>query len=140
MIYLPLIFFFISLIGIIVMIGYKLVLIKNGQINETIKIEHLHPFVPEIQKIKKLTFKNLKKIGYIIIFIILRFFIKFSNLIKTKSIIFINKLKNKIKKNKNILSETTEKKEVSKYLKTIGEYRQKIRKMKYIIKKEEGIE
>ena len=47
--YLPLIFFFLSLIGIIVMIWRELVLVKNGQV---IKAQHSHPFVPDLQKNK----------------------------------------------------------------------------------------
>jgi len=136
--YLPFIFFFLSLAGIIVMIGRELVLIKNGQV---IRVEHSHPFVGDIQKIKHLTFKKSKKFGYAILFVTLRFFIKSSNFIKTKSIILIEKIKDKVKKKNNILNnETTEKKEVSGYLKVISEYRQKIKKIKHIIKEEEGIE
>ncbi|PIR68797.1 hypothetical protein COX93_01835 [Candidatus Nomurabacteria bacterium CG_4_10_14_0_2_um_filter_30_12] len=136
--YLPFIFFFLSLSGIIVMIGRELILIKNGQ---AIAVEHSHPFVADIQKIKHLIFKNSKKFGYAILFVTLKFFIKSSNFIKTKSIILIEKIKNKIKKKNNILNnETIEKKEVSGYLKVISEYRQKIKKIKHIIKEEEGIE
>jgi len=120
------------------MIGRELILIKNGQ---AIAVEHSHPFVADIQKIKHLIFKNSKKFGYAILFVTLKFFIKSSNFIKTKSIILIEKIKNKIKKKNNILNnETIEKKEVSGYLKVISEYRQKIKKIKHIIKEEEGIE
>lgn len=136
--YLFLILFFISLAGIIIMIGRKLVLVRNGQVKE---IKHSHPFVPDLQKIKYLTLKGTKKFGYVALFAILRFFIKSSNFIKTNSIILIKRLKDKLKKNKNnTLGEITEKKEVSKYLKVISEYRHKIRQMKRKIKKEEGIE
>jgi hypothetical protein len=138
MIPLSLILFFLSLSGIIVMIGRKLVLVKNSP---AIEIQHAHPFVPDLQKIKHLTFKNSKKLGYIALFITLRFFIKSSNFIKTKSIFLIKELRNKFRKNKkNLTNELTEKKEVSKYLKMISEYRHKIREIKHKIKEEEGIE
>lgn len=120
------------------MISRKLAIVRNGQV---VHREHSHPFVPELKKIKDITFNGLKKLGYALIFITLRFFIKFSNFIKTKGILIIANLKNKLKKrNGNNLNTETEKKEVSKYLKIIGEYQQKIRKMKYKIKEEEGIE
>lgn len=136
--YLPLIFFFLSLAGIIIMIWRELVLVKNGLVTTT---EHSHPFVSDLQKIKYATFKGTKKISYVVIFVTLRFFIKSSNFIKTKSILLIKELKNKFKKSdSNSSDETTEKKEVSKYLKTISEYRQKIKQMKHRIKEEEGIE
>ena len=120
------------------MIWRELILVKNGQVAT---VQHSHPFVPDLQKIKHVTFKGTKKISYAVIFVTLRFFIKSSNFIKTKSIILIKELKNKFKKSdSNSSNDTVEKKEVSKYLKTISEYRQKIKQMKHRIKEEEGIE
>ncbi len=133
--YLPLIFFILSLVGIIVMIGRKLVVVRNGQ---TLVVEHSHPFIPDLQKMKHLTFKGAKKLSFIIIFIVLKSFIKSSNFVKTKSKLLYQILKNKFKKNKPL--EETEKKEVSKYLRVISEYRYKIRQMKHRIKADEGIE
>ena len=136
--YLPLIFFFLSLLSIIIMIERKLVLVRNGQVA---RVQHPHPFVPELQKIKHLTFKNTKKFGYVVVFTTLKFFIKSSNFIKTKSVLLIKEIKNKFKKNKEELpNESIVKREPSKYLSIISEYRQKIRKMKHKIKEEEGIE
>ena len=135
---LPLISFSLSLIGIIAMIWHELVLIRNGKV---VAAQHIHPFVPDLQKIKHLTFKNTKKFGYLALFLTLRFFIKSSNFIKTKSVILVKTIKNKITKNRDYLAdEIAEKKEVSKYLKIISEYRHKIRQMKHRIKEEEGIE
>jgi hypothetical protein len=120
------------------MLKRKLTLIANGH---TVKIQHAHPFVPDLQKIKHITFKSTKRFGYVTLFITLRFFIKSSNFIKTKSKIIIKELKNKFRKNKeNYADEIIEKKEVSKYLKVISEYKDKIRKIKDVIKEEEGIE
>jgi hypothetical protein len=119
------------------MIWRELIIVRNGQITV---IEQSHPFVPDLQKMKHLTFKNTKKIIYVILFITLKFFIKFSNLIKNTSILLIKKLKDKLTKKKNELGEIVEKKEVSKYLRMISEYRHKIRQMKHRIKEEEGIE
>ncbi|MFA5095352.1 MAG: hypothetical protein WC447_01685 [Candidatus Paceibacterota bacterium] len=135
--YFPLILFFLSLIGIIIMIWRELVLVRNGQVATA---QHSHPFVPELQKIKHLTFKNIRRLGYLTIFVTLRFFIKSSNFLKITSKMLLEELKNKLKKNKNSsLDGTIEKKEVSKYLRIISEYQQKIRKMKHKIKEEEGI-
>jgi len=136
--YLPLIFFFLSLAGIVIMVWRELVLVRNGQVIAT---RHSHPFVPDLQKIKHLTFKNGKKFGYVVVFVTLRFFIKSSNFIKTKSIVLTKEINNKLKKLRNNASdEIMEKREVSKYLKLISEYQQKIREMKNRIKEEEGIE
>jgi hypothetical protein len=119
------------------MIGRKLAVVRNGQ---TIRIQHTHPFVPELQKIKNLTLKNIKKIGYVTIFVTFRFFIKSSNLVKTRSNMYVKELKNRFKGNKKASSEEIiEGKEVSKYLKIISEYQKKIRKIRHMIKEEEGI-
>lgn len=136
--YLPLIFFFLSLAGIIIMIWRELILVRNGQVAT---VHHSHPLVPDLQKIKYFTSKCTKKLSYITLFVILKFFIKSSNFIENQSKILIKKLKDKFKKNNNDpLNGTAEKKEVSKYLKVISEYQQKIRQIKHRIKKEEGIE
>lgn len=135
--YLPLILFFLSLAGIIIMVWRELVLVKNGQVAIT---HHVHPFVLDLQKIKYLTSKGTKKLSYITLFVTLKIFIKSSNFIKTQSIILIKELKNKLKNNNGNSSDETKEKGVSKYLKIISEYQQKIRKIKHRIKEEEGIE
>ena len=132
-----LILFFLSLIGIILMIGNKLVLIKNGQV---VKTQHLHPFALDLQRIKYSIFKNIKRFGYKTLLALIRFFVKFSNFIKIKSKILIKEFEKKFQNNGNFSSEVMKKKEVSKYLKVISEYRHKIREMKHKIKEEEGIE
>lgn len=131
--------FLISLFGIVTMIGRKLSFVRNG---EAVRAIHSHPFAEELYKIKNLTFKSSKKIGYVLLFISIRFFIKSSNFIKNKSINYFEELKNKFTKNKNNFNNNViaEKKEVSKYLKIISEYRHKIKQIKHRIKEEEGIE
>jgi hypothetical protein len=136
--YLLLIFFSISLAGIVIMISRELVLIKNGHISKT---EHLHPFVPELLKIKQLTIKGIKKTSYVLIFISIKSYLLSSKFIKEKSKLIAQKIEKRFKKDiQNFSEEMIEKKEVSKYLKIISEYRQKIRQMKHKIKEEEGIE
>lgn len=91
----PLILFLISLFGITFMVGRKVALVRNG---EVVRVIHPHPFVPELQKIKKLTSKGSKRVAYILLFIILRFFIKSSNFVKTESKMLMNRLIEKIQK------------------------------------------
>ncbi len=136
--YLPLILFFLSLTGIVIMIWREMILVKNGQVAT---VKHSHPFVPELQKIKHITFKSSKKFSYTLVFVTLRFFIKSSNFIKTRSIMLAKEIKNTFKKKNGMpIEEIEEKKEVSGYLKVISEYREKIREIKDRIKEEEGIE
>ena len=87
--YLPLILFFLSLAGIIIMVWRELVLVKNGLV---VKTQHSHPFVPDLQKIKYLASKGTKKLSYVTLFIMLRFFIKSSSFIKNKSTILAKEI------------------------------------------------
>ena len=139
----PLIFFFLSLASIVLMLGRKLAMVRDGH------ADHLDPedlgeirfSAPDLDKIKHLTLKNTKKLGYVALFVAMRSFIKSSNFVKVKSKMLAKKIKNKFKKETGeMIEELEEKKEVSKYLRIISEYRQKIRKMKNAIKEEEGIE
>ena len=56
--YILLTLFFLSLIAIILMIGHKLALVRAGQ---TAEPEHLHAFVPDLEKIKQLVLQNIKE-------------------------------------------------------------------------------
>ena len=123
------------------MIGRKLLLINN--IEEEYHAHHVDEiFISKIldfKKIKYLTIQNLKKTEHILIWITIRTYLISKNFINKKKKDIAEKIKNKLNKNRNenILEE---KKEVSKYIKIISEYRQKIRKIKHKIKEEEGIE
>lgn len=131
-----LISFFISLAIIILMIGRKLLLKKDEEENH-----HNEVFLSEIldfNKIKHSTIKISKKTGHTLIWIILRTYIISLNFINKKAKEIIKKIAARLNENKN--NELQEKKEVSKYIKIISEYRQKIRRLKHRIKEEEGIE
>src|SRR3989344_4394591 len=105
-----LILFFISLFGIVLMIGRKLVLLKNGQVLS--KGEILFE-IPNLEKVRHFTVKNANKYE------------------KTKI-----KIKNiNIKNHPN--GESTEKVEASKFLKMISDYKYKIRELKNKIHEEE---
>ena len=58
--YLIIILFLVSLIGIVIMLGRKLVLVRNGLAESG---EHFHPFVPDLIKIKYLAQKSVKRYG-----------------------------------------------------------------------------
>jgi len=122
------------------MIGRKLLLLNHMGEN------HIHnvaeTFILEIldfDKIKHSIIKNGKKLGHATIWIILRTYLISSNFINRKTKELIGKIKNKFNKH-NHIDGLEEKKEVSKYIKIISEYRQKIRHIKHKIKEEEGIE
>lgn len=135
--YLPLILFLFSFFGMAIMVGRKLALIRNGQ---AAKMPHSHPFVPHLQKIKHFTFQSAKRFAYAALFATMKFFIISSNSLKIKSRAVAAELKKRFKKNNEGPENGAEKREASKYLKTISDYREKIRKMKHMIKEKEGIE
>jgi len=132
--YILLILFFVSLIGIIIMIGRKLAVIADGQIVEK---DYDHPFVPHLRKVKHLTFTNIKKYGHLSLVEILRFHFRSSNVLKNKYEEVKTKIKNVNKKNQ-ANGKAGEKVEVSKFLKMMSDYKQKIREIRHKIKEEEN--
>jgi len=129
--------FFISLSGIILMIGRKLLLTSNHHVDTS------HNFiidVPEIDEIKHITGKKVKRFSYILLVITLRIYVLAENIAKKKYSALKNKiqeLKNKSRKNKGLA--VLETKEANKFLKTVSDYRTKINKIKQKIKEEEGL-
>ena|SRR3989344_5088642 len=130
--YILLILFFMSLLGIIIMIGRKLVLLQNGQ---TMSQEKVLFEVPYIKEIKYIIIKNIRKYGHISLVTTLRFYIRSSNLLKNK----YEKIKIKIKNvtRNGLYNDSLEKVEVSKFLKMISDYKHKIREIKHKIHEEE---
>lgn len=128
--------FFISLSGIIIMIGRKLVFARGEQI---IELEHSHPFVPDLQKIKYSINKNTKKLGYVAVVLIIRFHVRSSRLLKQSYGEIKTKIKNRFTKNTNTEEGGLEKQEVSGFLKMISAYKNKIRGIRHRIRKEEDI-
>lgn len=131
--YILLILFFISLLGISIMIGRKLVLLKNGQ---ALGIEKVLFEIPHLEKVKYLIVQNTKKYGHIGLVESLRFYIRSSNFLKSKYGEIKNKIKNIRTKNQSN-GNPPEKAEVSKFLKMVSDYKHKIREIKHKIHEEE---
>lgn len=125
--------FFISLIGIIFMVSRKLVLLKNGNIAS---IEEGEVELINLKELKHNTFQNIKKYEHIVLVAIVRFYIKTVGLIK----IVYKIIKSKIKKlHRKKHKDHSEKVEVSKFLKVVSEYKQKIREIKHQIHEEDKL-
>lgn len=129
--YILLILFFTSLFFITFMIGRKLVMLEHQQIlnHEEVLFE-----LPFLKQIRHLTVKSVKKHGYTLLVATVRFYIRTINFLKYKYEEIKIKVKNRSKKN----HPNSEKREISKFLKIMGEYKQKIREIKHKIKKEEN--
>ncbi|OGI94552.1 hypothetical protein A3A03_02105 [Candidatus Nomurabacteria bacterium RIFCSPLOWO2_01_FULL_40_18] len=132
--YLLLILFFASLISIVIMMGRKLFLLQNGQIASSSQDENSFE-VPHLEKVKHFTIQNLKKYEHMLLVQILWLYVRSSNFLKSKYQELKIKINNKIKTN-HIGSE---KKEISKFLKIIGDYKHKIKEIKHKIRKEEDL-
>ena len=89
-------------------------------------------------KIKHSAVRISKRTGHALIWILLRNYLVSIHFINKKSKEIWVKIKNGL--HRNYQEKLKENKEVSKYIKIISEYQQKIRKMKHKIKEEEGIE
>ncbi|HTE48768.1 MAG TPA: hypothetical protein VK675_02595 [Candidatus Paceibacterota bacterium] len=111
------------------MIGRKLVLLKQEEVKN--QEEVLLVELPYLKEVEQLTVVSLKKHGYALLVAIVRFYVRGTNLLKNK----YEKIKIKIKKNRV----NGEKKEISRFLKIMGDYKHKIREIKHKIKKEENL-
>ena len=134
-IYAILILFFSSLISIITMIGRKLVLLQNGHTAENNNAEEISFSIHHLQKIKHLVVTNTKKWEHIVLVQTLRLYVKTANLLKNKYEAAKSKIRNLKMRNRA----GGEKKEISKFLKIISDYKNRIREIKHKIKKEENL-
>jgi len=126
--------FFASLLGIVFMIGRKLMLLQNGQV---LQKEETVFRTPNLEEWKYLTVKNIKKYGYLGLVTTIRFYIRGTNFLKNKYREVRIKIKNMRERNSN--GESAEKREASGFLKMISEYKHKIREIKHKIKEEENL-
>ena len=130
-----LILFFVSLAGIILMIGKKLILEKA--VLENIAIQKTILDIPNLGKIKDISIKRIKKYSFVFLVITIRYYVKSSNFIKKQGKGIVQKVKSKII-HKDNLNEIPKKQEVSRFLKMISDYKKKIKRIKKIIKEEEN--
>lgn len=128
--------FFLSLSGIIYMVGSKLILLQKG---EVITQKHIPIKIPDLQEFKYIVVKKLRKYGFILLVITLRASIKSSYFLKRKykeiKNIAIIKIKKIIIGKKHGIQEH----EVSSFLKKVSDYKSKVKEIKHKIKEEEGI-
>lgn len=132
MIYFLLILFFTSLFSIIFMIGRKFISLKHEEVKNQEEVLFELPYLKEI---KHVTVKSLKKHGYAGLVTIVRFYIRLTNFLKNK----YGEVKIKIKNMSTENRVNSGKKEISRFLKIIGDYKYKIREIKHRIKKEENL-
>lgn len=130
--YILLILFFTSLFAIIFMVGRKLAIIEHEQILNHKEVLFELPYLKEV---KQVTIDNIKKHGHASLVTTVRFYLRSTNFLKNKYAEIKIKIKDRHQRNRI----NGEKKEISKFLKIIGDYKHKIREIKHKIKKEENL-
>ena len=129
-----LILFFTSLSATVFMVGRKLVLLRQ-QHGEVLNHEEVLFELPYLKEAKHATIKGIKKHGYALLVGIIRLYVRSANFLKSKYEVLKSKLRNEHKAEQT----TGDKKEISKFLKNVLEYKQKIREIKHRIKEEENL-
>jgi hypothetical protein len=133
--YILFILFFVSLFAIIIIIERKLILVGQNRELNNLDIQNTLSEIPIIKELKVLTIRKLKKYVHIGLIIGVRIYVKTNNLISNTYQDLKTKIKEKLL-NKHI---NGEKKEISKFLKIISDYKHKIRVIKHRIHEEEKV-
>lgn len=129
------ILFFISLAGIIFMIGRKLAPVRSGLMAQ---VSDVHPFVPDLQKMRRFGYYRIRKYEHLALVSILRNYVRFANFVKLEYRDVSQTIQkfwgSKIaKKNKNGRVD-----EPNKFLGMISDYKKKVRYIKHRISEEES--
>lgn len=132
MMYFLLILFFTSLASIIFMIARKLSFSEHGEIpdHDEVLLE-----IPYLKEMRNAAGRGVRKYGYALLVVFIRFYVRAVSLFRDK----YREIKMRIKNRSTRNGSNGEKKEISKFLKIIGEYKHKIREIKHRIKREEDL-
>jgi hypothetical protein len=133
MLYFILTLFFGSLLGIIFMIGRKIILIQNGQAPEYPEVSNNQ----EWEEFKYEALKGLKRLGYALLVEGVRLYVKLISYLKNLSRLIIRKIQKVYYK--KLETGTGEPRESSKFLKMVGQYKRKLRRIKEKVKEEENL-
>jgi hypothetical protein len=133
--YLLLILFFGSLLGIIFMIGRKLVLLQNVEVVHHYDAEEI--FKDSLEDLKHASIKHFKRYSYRGLVATVRLYVHFTNFLK--NLYEATKFKIAEMWEKKAKKNGVEKREVSGFLKMISDYKHKIRKIRRQIKEEENL-
>lgn len=136
--FIPLILFFASLIGITVMIGKKVLLLRERPV--LVAEDNFLIQLPELHEVRYIVIKRAKQAAYITLVLVFRFSIRTSKTLRRglkKGRGFIEGLFKRYFGHHNA---EVEQKEVSGFLKKISEYKKIVKEIKHKVKEEEDIE
>ncbi len=133
--YTLIILFFASLLGMIFMLGRKLVVLQQEPVvllDEQVLIES-----KDFKELKHIIVKKSQQFGYIVLVEIIRFSVRSSKVIKKVYHETKTKINKKFRKNKISTGSEPEKREASSFLKKVSEYKHKLKKIKHKVIEEE---
>ncbi len=137
--YLPLILFFISLLGIGALLYRRVMILENsGVLVREIDGEFFFD-VPDLHEVQYVMIRQMKKYGYIALVVTIRFYIRSSKIMDYLYMEAKSKLKELYRKYAPKRKQEGEAKDVSKFLKVVSEYKYKIGQIKERIREEEGL-
>jgi hypothetical protein len=116
------------------MIGRKLALIQNGYVFEK---ESEMPDVEYAEELKKWAKEGLRRLGFVLLVITIRLYVK--SVLFIKKIMRITAEKVKRMSAKKSPDREVQEKEPSTFLQKIGDYKKKVRRIKEKVKKEERL-
>lgn len=119
------------MLGIMIVLGRKVALIRDGVIALN---KEEHPLLPDLIKIRNLLMYTLKRLGYILVVVSLRIYFKFVNLIKSAWENIKAKVKSKLEHN----IDPSNPPQASVFLQKMSEYKMRIHSIKHRIKTEES--
>ncbi len=131
------ILFFASLLGITIMLGRKVVLIREG--GALLQNADFHPLLPDLIKIKNWILASIKRLSLIVVVVYLRIYFRLVNFLKAKWENFKHKVSEKVTRHSKSQNENTSNpREASGFLQMMSDYKRKLRNIKHRIKQEES--
>lgn len=132
-----LILFLASALGILLLVGRKMVLLRNGDFSIPTDFEFALE-VPDFEQLRSTLQKKSRRFGYIALVIIIRLYVLGVHFLKRKLTVLWRIIVRKFKRrNKPENTEMTA--EENKFLQKITAYKKRIRRIKERIKEEEGL-
>lgn len=121
-----------SLLGIVFMIGRKWVFIQKGQVFEAEKEMSESEYWEELQRAAK---EGLRKFGFVMLVIIIRIYVKIVTFLKKVFLAGVGRIDALY--GRMTIQEGTGPVEPNKFLKKMGEYKKKVKRIKDRVRREE---
>ena len=128
--YILLFIFFGSLLGIAFMLGRKLALLESGEIRVEENMDAVHYF----EELKRSLLRNMRMTGFALLVGLVRLYVKVSEFLHSE----YRDTKEKLAAiyEKNVGAQPRETLEASGFMKKIGEYKRRLRRIKQKVKQE----